>query len=438
MSISGLGQSYLSLLTGAKTQQKTAASLTVKDSPQPVDTMHVTISAEARSAAGAVVLNSFQAAASVSSQSVEAQVGNATYNTPPLLSMGTDQGQKDIDVDAYFSSPSVSSSMGDLKSLPPLLLPSSHNIDALSKDASAKLKSLLATHHIPTAPTNISFDQNGQIQLPDNYEYADQFKQALKESPSLGRELSTVNSLASQLVGMSSSAGFSAAISQAKTQAEADAVSAKDGPLIYDTQSKYKISLGFDSSGNIQPLADNQPYLDIVQAGRNSRLSAISVTGVDPVISPEVQTRLNEIKSKPALERTQQDYDYLFANDKKLSQIEAKPLESRTSEDLDYEQKARGFVNTMACLSSGEKALYDEAVSSGNVLAAEGLAQIALLRVGFQQAGGQDGSTYDPSKTEITPETIASFFSQSFVDPSHHSDQQLKALSDFLKLRSSA
>ena len=438
MSISGLGQSYLALLNGAKTQQKTGASVTIMDSPQPVDPTQVTISAEARAAAAAVVVNSVQAAASVSSQSVEAQVGNATDNTPPLLSMGTDQGQKDIDVDAYFSPPSVSSSMGDLKSLPPLLLPSSHNIDALSKDASAKLKSLLATHHIPTAPTSISFDESGQIQLPDNYEYADQFKQALKESPSLGRELSTVNSLASQLVGMSSSAGFSTAISQPKTQAEADAISAKNAPFIYDTQSRYKISLGFDSTGNIQPLADNQPYLDIVQAGRNSRVNAISVAGVDPVISPEVQTRLNEIKSKPALERTQQDYDYLFANDKKLAQIEAKPLESRTAEDLDYEQKARGFVNTMAGLSSGEKALYDEAVSSGNVLAAEGLAQIALLRVGFQQAGGQDGSTYDPSKTEITPETIASFFSQSFVDPSHQPDQQLKALSDFLKLRSSA
>lgn len=68
----------------------------------------------------------------------------------------------------------------------------------------------------------------------------------------------------------------------------------------------------------------------------------------------------------------------------KLAEITAqgKPHEQLTADELDYVQKASGFVNTFANLSSAEKSLYDKAVASGNTEAAAGIAQIALIRMG--------------------------------------------------------
>lgn len=146
--------------------------------------------------------------------------------------------------------------------------------------------------------------------------------------------------------------------------------------------------------------------------------------------------RLAQIKSKTAVNRSQEDWDYLFANDKKLAEIDARRIKdprSITAADEDYEQKARGMVNTMAYLSPAEKALYDKAIASGNAEAAAGLAQIALIRTGGDLAGGAQGTTYDPRRTAVTADNILKYFSHSIVDPSGEAQSRFQALIDFLK-----
>lgn len=149
-----------------------------------------------------------------------------------------------------------------------------------------------------------------------------------------------------------------------------------------------------------------------------------------------IDAKLAHIKSRDAVSRSQEDWDYLFANDKKLAEIDARRIKdprSITAADEDYEQKARGFVNTMAYLSPAEKALYDKAIASGNTDAAAGLAQIALIRTGGHLAGGANGTTYDPIETAITADNINKYFSNSIVDPSGKAQSQFQALVDFLK-----
>jgi len=148
-----------------------------------------------------------------------------------------------------------------------------------------------------------------------------------------------------------------------------------------------------------------------------------------------VEARLAAIKAKGAVNRTQEDQDYLFANDKRLAEITAqgKSSDKLTADELDYMQKATGLVNTFANLSPAEKALYDEAVASGNAGAAAGISQIALVRMMGHTAGGADGSTYDPLNTEITAANIEKYFSHSIVDPSGKAQSQFQALIQYLQ-----
>ena len=148
-----------------------------------------------------------------------------------------------------------------------------------------------------------------------------------------------------------------------------------------------------------------------------------------------VEARLAAIKAKGAVNRTQEDQDYLFANDKRLAEITAqgKSVYELTADELDYVQKATGLVNTFANLSPAEKALYDKAVASGNSEAAAGISQIAFVRTMGHTAGGANGSTYDPLNTEITAANIEKYFSHSIVDPTGKAKSQFQALIQYLQ-----
>lgn len=153
-----------------------------------------------------------------------------------------------------------------------------------------------------------------------------------------------------------------------------------------------------------------------------------------------VEARLEQIKSKPAVERSAADTEYLLANDKRLAEIRAKDPQTLTADEVDYQQKAGGFVNTMANLSTAEKALYDEMVAAGNYAAVEGMNLIALARQGMggQQVTLPDGSSFDPTTTEISPENIRKLFTAMFVDSDGSSAKRLAALAGYLERRSAS
>lgn len=151
-------------------------------------------------------------------------------------------------------------------------------------------------------------------------------------------------------------------------------------------------------------------------------------------VDNSVEARLAEIRAKGPVNRSQEDHDFLFANDKKLAEITAqgKSPDKLTAEELDYMQKAAGFVNTMANLSPAEKALYDKAVASGNTEAAAGISQIALIRMMGHTAGGANGTTYDPLNTEITAANVEKYFSYSIIDPTGNAQSRFQALIQYL------
>ena len=168
---------------------------------------------------------------------------------------------------------------------------------------------------------------------------------------------------------------------------------------------------------------------DALAASKASSSSSSGAANADKM----VEARLAEIRARGPVNRSQEDQDFLFTNDKRLAEISAKSYDTRTADEIDYMQKATGFVNTFAHLSSAEKAMYDKAVASGNTATAEGIAQIALIRQGGEMAGGANGTTYSPRTTEITAANIEKYFSHSIVDPTGNAASKFQALIQFLQ-----
>lgn len=177
--------------------------------------------------------------------------------------------------------------------------------------------------------------------------------------------------------------------------------------------------------------ASTADTVNISQAAREAfAASSSSAAGSTDRV---VEARLAEIRARGPVNRSQEDHDFLFANDQKLADISAKSYDTRTADEIDYMQKATGFVNTFAHLSSAEKALYDKAVASGNAKAAEGISQIALIRQGGEMAGGANGTTYNSRTTGITAANIMKYFSHSIVDPTGKAASKFQALLQFLE-----
>lgn len=169
----------------------------------------------------------------------------------------TDKGSMPLDIDGYFS-PHASVN-GTLSSLPPLLLPTQKNIDALTRHISATFPQFLKQNHIPYPPSSVSYDTAGKIQLPPDYPYAKEFTQALANSPALAREMSTVNAITSHLVEMNKSIPFQQEYSAATSQAEIDAIVAKYSYLFASNRHYASIALHFSASGSLSLSADGKP-----------------------------------------------------------------------------------------------------------------------------------------------------------------------------------
>ncbi len=168
----------------------------------------------------------------------------------------TSQGAKNLNIDAYFSP--TANTGGSVFTLPPLLLPNQKNINALSSHISATMPQFLAQNNIPSAPASITYDNAGKVQLPPDYPYATQFKQALEDNPTMARELSTVNAFTSHVVEMKKAIPFQQEYAAAATQTEADAVVAKYSYLFSGNRHYDTITLQFTAGGRLSILDDGK------------------------------------------------------------------------------------------------------------------------------------------------------------------------------------
>ena len=169
----------------------------------------------------------------------------------------TNKGPISLDIDAYFA-PAANTS-GAVFTLPPLLLPNQKNIDALTSHISKTMPQFLAQNNIPSAPSKITYNNEEEIQLPPEYPYSAEFKQALKENPAMARELSTVNALTSHVVEMKKSIPFHQEYSETTTKAEADAVIQKYSHLFWGNRHNDSIALLFSASGELSLTANDKP-----------------------------------------------------------------------------------------------------------------------------------------------------------------------------------
>nr|WP_320051123.1 hypothetical protein [uncultured Desulfuromonas sp.] len=162
----------------------------------------------------------------------------------------TNKGDVELDIDAYFT-PSEKSFSGGIESLPPLLFPSENNINALATHISNTLPGLMSDYQIPVAPESIQYDNRGQLVLPQDYPYAEEFTQMLDENPALAREMSTVNALSSHLAGIQRAAQFQEE-SQGMSDGEIAVLMSKYTDLFDGQHSAGDFSLGFSAEGSLQ------------------------------------------------------------------------------------------------------------------------------------------------------------------------------------------
>lgn len=183
--------------------------------------------------------------------------GRALAQSRSVYAMDTGAGTRHLDLDTYFL-PQAASDTHTLDDLSGLLMPSSHNVQALSAHISAVFPDFLNSHGIPEAPMKISYDNQGQIVLPSDYQYADELKHTLSENPAMGNELRTVNALSSHLAALQELEPFHQEFAQAKSDAERDLVITKYSHLLSDNRTYPKVSLTFSEDGGLTVTADGK------------------------------------------------------------------------------------------------------------------------------------------------------------------------------------
>jgi len=174
--------------------------------------------------------------------------------TPNLSSgsvqkMDTNQGHSDMDLNNYFSE-DYSSGFTDIADIP-LLLPTQHNVETLSRYSQARFKELMEQYDIPSPPRTIEYDGHGEMVLPEDYPYAEQLKLALSEQPGVAKALQTTAALASHYAGMMELKPMHDELALAKTEADRDRVIAKYAHLLDDNRPATQIVLAFTPQGDL-------------------------------------------------------------------------------------------------------------------------------------------------------------------------------------------
>ncbi|MEJ2632306.1 MAG: hypothetical protein P8011_10925 [Acidihalobacter sp.] len=188
--------------------------------------------------------------------STQSSLPRASSGSDAKAEFDTTKGTTELDIESYFA-PQANQHV-TLDSVP-LLLPSQKNINALSDYISAHMPGFLADNGIPAPPANITYDTAGQIQLPADYPYSAEFKQALENNPVMERTLHTTYALTSHMVEMNKSIPFQREYAAATSQAQIDAVIAKYQYLFSTNRHYDKIALNFTANGILSITHDSKP-----------------------------------------------------------------------------------------------------------------------------------------------------------------------------------
>jgi len=179
----------------------------------------------------------------------QSENNQGTAPTRSQLAMDTNQGHLDVDLDSYLN-PTPQAGPINLDDIP-LLLPTAHNVDTLSKYSEEKFRDLLEQYNIPEPPANIEFDGEGKLMLPPDYPYANELKQAFADHPGVENALRTTTALASHYAGIMESAAFRDEMMTARNQADQDRIIQKYSHLFDDNRPGAQIVLSFLEDGSM-------------------------------------------------------------------------------------------------------------------------------------------------------------------------------------------
>ena len=205
--------------------------------------------------------NSFGAILTLTEKGKAAAESEAPEKAAPsaISEMVTDKGNINIDLDSYFSNTPSTTGFLNANDLPPLLMPSEQNINALTEHASKRFKQLLEDYNIPSAPDKITFDNEGKIQMPIDYPYANELNDALEENTGVGRELRTLNAISSHAAEIQERMPFIEEMGKASSKAETDRIIAKYSHLLNDNHSYRSMALMFSDQGDVSVTANGKP-----------------------------------------------------------------------------------------------------------------------------------------------------------------------------------
>lgn len=164
-----------------------------------------------------------------------------------------------IDLDSYFSNTPSTTGFLNTSDLPPLLMPSEQNINAITEHVSKRFKQLLEDYNIPSAPEKITFDNEGKMQIPIDYPYANELNNALEENTGIGRELRALNGISSHAAAIQERMPFIEAMGKASSKVETDRIIAKYSHLLHDNHSYKSMALIFSDQGDVSVTADGKP-----------------------------------------------------------------------------------------------------------------------------------------------------------------------------------
>ena len=170
-------------------------------------------------------------------------------NQESLVLLDTNQGKVNLDIEAYLTKAPQSEPV-DLMSIP-LLLPSEHNINALSQYSEDAFRDLLAENNIPASPSSIEFDGEGKLILPADYPYGPQLRDALDANPGVEKALHTLSALASHYAGIQEGEAFRTEMASARSIADEERIVQKYSYLFDDNRPGAQIVLSFLNDGSL-------------------------------------------------------------------------------------------------------------------------------------------------------------------------------------------
>lgn len=202
----------------------------------------------------------FNSSILAASTSESSQAKGAEQSTDAnAVMMNTNKGNVEVNLDHYFTKKPAAEGV-NLEDIP-LLLPTEHNVNRLAGFTERKVKALLAEYNIPEPPKTVSFDQSGELVLPNDYVFKKEFEQALSDNPETLKAMRTTHALSSHYANMLERQPLIEELGLAKNDEDRERIASKYSYLLGDSREYVDIVLNFTEDATMTIGVENSKFL---------------------------------------------------------------------------------------------------------------------------------------------------------------------------------